>query len=812
MDNNNINNSQQNSNDVNQLKDLITKCLANWYWFVLTVALCVGAAFLYLRRSVPVYERTAKVLIKSESKGASAGDYDFSNLGLVSSHAKVTNEVSAFSAVSNMMAVVRRLGLETSCYVDGPGHRVLMYAQTLPVKVAIDSLGDMQSASFTVVSDSSKRFVLKDFVLSGQKLGNVTAAGELNDTIHTPVGPVRITPNGSFNGNIPGTFHVVRNNLYSTTNSFSRRLSVTNNYMKERSDVISLTIQDINIQRAEDVLNTLIAVYNENWIKDKNQVANSTSMFINERLSVIERELASVDSDISSYKSEQLLPNVEAVANMYMNRNSAIDAQLQQLNNQLSMARYIRKYVVADNDPGKLLPVNSGIESGGIESQIKEYNAKVLQRNSLLANSSTSNPLVIQADNAIVEMRRTIVGSVDNLITSLESQIANLQQIERKNTSRIAANPTQAKHLLGVERQQAVKEALYLFLLQKREENELGQAFTAYNTRIIDPPTGSMSPISPSRSKILLVAFLLGLLIPVGVLFLMNALNTTVRSRDDLKGMSVPFLGEIPVSDKERKYLSRRQFIRFLRKKTDSEGNAIVVEKGNRNAINEAFRILRTNVEFMTQTEPHCVIGLTSFNPGSGKSFVSLNLALALAIKNKKVLLIDGDFRHCSQSKNMGNVKVGFADYLAGRTDDLKGLIHSNSEYPTLFGLPVGTVPPNPTELIADQRFESAIASLKEDYDYVIIDCPPIEIVADAQIIERSCNRTFFIVRAGLFERTMLGDLEGLYQQGKFKSLSMILNGTSASSGRYYYRYGYHSYYHSYYNDADGKKTAASKN
>ena len=788
--------------DVLQIKDLIGLCLAKWYWFVIAVVFCLGVASLYLRRTVPTYERTAQVLIKNDSQGASAGEYDFSNLGLLSSNAKVTNEVSTFGTTSNMLEVVRRLGLETACTVDGPGHRVLLYAQTLPVRVAIDSLSDLQSASFTVRTDGVSALTLKDFTLGKDKLkGNVT--GKLGDTLDTPVGPVRIEASAVYKGKLPEEFFVTRSSLHSVTTRFSKQLTISNNYVKDRSDVITLSIQDINIQRAEDILNTLIAVYNENWIKDKNQIANSTSMFINDRLAVIERELADVDSDISSYKSEQLVPDVGAAAAMYMNRNSALDAQQQELNNQLSMARYIRNYISSDNDPSKLIPANSGINNPALESQIASYNSKVLERNSLVANSSTSNPLVIDADEALGTMRSNILSTVDNTVVALEAQIGNVQRSERRNTSRIAANPTQAKHLLGVERQQTVKEALYLFLLQKREENELSQAFTAYNTRVIDPPTGAMTPIAPSRSKILLLALLLGLILPLGIIYLMQSLNTTVRGRQDLKRISVPFLGEIPYNG-EKPHLLRPRLQALMGKKQE-DAHPIVVEKGNRDIINEAFRVLRTNVEFMTQENGPCVIAVTSFNPGSGKSFLSMNLAVSLAIKDKKVLVIDGDLRHASQSRYMVKQKVGFADYLAHRTDDLKSLVSKSPNYPTLYGLPVGTIPPNPTELISDPRFDAAIRELKPDFDFVIVDCPPIEIVADTQIIERSCDRTFFVIRAGLLERSMLPELESIYHEGKFKNMAMVLNGSVPSAGsghygyRYGYRYGYHSYgYHSY--------------
>ena len=804
---NSINNNAQQLQGANpelqKFKDLLFTCLANWYWFVISVAVVVAAAAFYLHRCVPLYERSAKVLIKTDTKGGSAADFDFSDLGLVSSNTKVTNEVSAFASTSNMREVVRRLGLETSCSVDGSGHRVLLYARTLPVRVAADSLREGESVKFTVHTDGVAKVTLSDFILNGEKIKSGEAGGLLGEPIATPAGPVCIRPSAAYDGHLPETFYVSRGSLQDVATSFSKRLTVSNN-TRDHSDIITLTLQDRNIQRAEDVLNTLIAVYNENWIKDKNQIARSTSVFIDERLAVIENELAGVDSDISTYKSEQLVPDVNAAASLYMSQNSSLDAQLQQLSNQLSMARYIRNYLASDNDPGRLLPANSGINSPGLESQISAYNAKVLQRNELLASSGAANPLVVDANNALDGMRANIVSSVDNLVTSLEEQIANLQRSARRNTSRIAANPTQAKHLLGVERQQSVKEALYLFLLQKREENELSQAFTAYNTRVIDPPTGSMLPISPARSSTLAMALLLGLFLPFFVISLLQRFNTTVRGRDDLKKLSLPFLGEIPFHGDARNNLPSR-LRKMLRKKQKNE-HPVVVEKGNRDITNEAFRVLRTNLEFMTQGEQHCVLAVTSFNPASGKSFISMNLAVALAIKDKKVLVIDGDLRHASQSQYMRPAKVGFADYLAHRTDDLQALIQQSPNNPTLFALPVGTIPPNPTELVSDPRFEQTIRSLKADYDYIIIDCPPVEIVADTQIIERSCDRTVFVVRAGLLERAMLPELESIYQEGRFKNLAMILNGSnSTGSSRYGYKYGYHAGSHGYYYGADHK-------
>ncbi|MDE6160167.1 MAG: AAA family ATPase, partial [Muribaculaceae bacterium] len=368
--------------------------------------------------------------------------------------------------------------------------------------------------------------------------------------------------------------------------------------------------------------------------------AVSTSNFINDRLDVIESELGHVDSDISSFKSEHLIPDVAAASSMYMSQNQQIQQNILDLNNQLQLTRYIKSYLGADDNRDRLLPANSGVANVDLQSQISEYNNLVLQRNSLLSKSSERNPLVIQLNEQMGQMRQAILAAVDNSIVALQTQIKSLQGSQASTTSKIASNPSQAKYLLSVERQQKVKESLYLFLLQKREENELSQAFTAYNTRIVNKPA-SFGPTAPNKRNIILVCLFIGLAIPFGIIYLKETNNTKVRGRKDVEHLAVPFLGEIP------QYLPG--------KKAEPAKDITVVKEGKRNIINEAFRVLRTNVEFMcSQAGGGHIIAMTSFNPGSGKSFISVNLGMSIALKGKRVLVIDGDMRHGSTSTYIG--------------------------------------------------------------------------------------------------------------------------------------------------------------
>ena len=555
----------------------------------------------------------------------------------------------------------------------------------------------------------------------------------------------------------------------------------------EDATIINLSIDDASVQKAEDILNTLIEVYNEKWIQDKNQIAVSTSRFIGERLGVIENELGHVDENISNYKSEHLLPDVQAASSLYMSQSAENKKEIQTLTNQLATAQFIRREL-GGKEMNQPLPTNSGIANVNIESQIGEYNKMVLDRNRLIANSSEKNPLVKDLGNSMQSMKRTILQSVDNLIVSLNTQIRSIRQQEATTTQQLASNPSQAKYLLSVERQQKVKEELYLYLLQKREENELSQAFTAYNTRMITAPRGSALPTAPNKKNILLVALALGLLVPAVIIFMQENMNTKVRGKKDLENLSVPYLGEIPL------------YFRNKKKKNKFSEYAIVVEEGNRNIINEAFRVLRSNVDFMKSknTEQKVFIE-TSFNVGSGKSFLSMNIAMSFAIKGKKVLVIDGDLRHGTVSAYVGSPKKGLSDYLGNKEVVWNELLVIDKKYPNLHIIPVGTIPPNPTELLEDGSLATLMQDLRDEYDYIFIDCPPIDIVADTQIIEQYADRTLFVVRAGLLDRSLLPELESIYQEKRFKNLSVILNGTESTGGRYGYRYGYHNGYDSYY-------------
>lgn len=785
--------------DFLRIQDLLYLCLARWKWFVLSLMVTIGVATVYLLRTPAVYTRTASVLIKEDSKGKSVSSdlESFSEFGLFQSGTNVNNELITFQSPALMTEVVKRLRLDMNYFVPGKFHRQVAYGLTLPVDVTINDLPENESAGFTLKIQPDGTLYLSDFIRNGTDLDEKDVKGSLLDSITTPLGKIIIHTTPNYVKGEAYTLYVGKSSLYNAVNSCSSNLSVSLN--SEKASVIDLSFKDNSTQRAEDVLSMLISVYNENWVKDKNQIAVSTSMFINERLGVIERELGNVDEDISSYKSEHLLPDVQAASSMYMAQSSEANAQILSLNNQLYMTRYIRNYLANDANRTQLLPANSGIESANIESQIAEYNKQLLQRNSLVANSSTENPLVVDMDQALASMRGAIIRSIDNQIVTLNSQIKSLRQTEQQTTSRIAANPTQAKYLLSVERQQKVKEALYLFLLQKREENELSQAFTAYNTRIVTPPHGSMLPTSPVHKNIFMVAFALGLLIPVVIIFMRENMNTRVRGRKDLENLTIPFIGEIPLFTRKKKGI--------LGKKPQ-EVKAVVIKEGNRDIINEAFRVLRTNLEFMTgKDKTSNVIIMTSFNPGSGKSFLTMNIAMSLAIKGKKVLVIDGDLRHASASSYIDSPDKGLSDYLGGRIDNLDEIIVPDPKHKSMDILPVGTIPLNPTELLFDERLKQTIDTVREQYDYVLIDCPPVELVADTQIIEKLADRTIFVVRAGLLERSMLSELEKIYDEKKYKNMSLILNGTEGSGGRYGYCYGYrYGYGSGYHYGSDGKR------
>ncbi len=801
------NNLMTQESEAINLRDLWSMCLSRWKWFALSLFVCLALGLAYCVRTLPTYTRTMSVQIKEDSKGNSISSQmgDFSNLGLFNTKSNVNNEVIAFASPAYMGEVVTRLSLDISYFRPGVFRDQVAYGLSLPVSVEFKTLLENEGASLTLDIRSDSTLTVSEIILyAGGEKTKMTDSfeGRLGVPFSTAVGTLLVSPNDNYLTGESYTLYVHKSTFYNAVASCSSRLNVA--LKNKDATVIDLTYEDKSPQRAADVLNTLVSVYNENWVKDKNQIAVSTSMFINERLGVIERDLGNVDNDISSYKSEHLIPDIQAASNLYMTQSSQASLEQTKVQNQLYMTRYVRNYLTNDANRYQLLPANSGIESSSIEGQIAEYNKQLLQRNSLVANSSVSNPLVVDLDASLAAMRSAIITSIDNQIVTLNAQIRSLQQTERQATSRIASSPTQAKYLLSVERQQKVKESLYLFLLQKREENELSQAFTAYNTRIINPPYGKQQPTSPVRRNILLLAFVIGLCIPLGIIYLKEILNTRIRGKKDLESVTVPFIGEIPLNAAKKTLFASR------RRQSSSSQARIVVRQGNRDSINEAFRVLRTNLEFMMNKDKTRNVSIvTSFNPGSGKSFISVNTAVSFAIKGKKTLVIDCDLRRASSSEYVGSPRHGLSNYLTHQEDDLLSLIRPVEGIENLYILPVGTIPPNPTELLFDTRFAEAIETLRPQFEYIFIDCPPVDIVADTQIIETLADRTIFVVRAGLLEKSMVPELEKMYTGHRFKNLSLILNGSEAdgSRGRYGYRYGYHYGYgdKGYYGSSDHK-------
>lgn len=774
----------RNDQDINII-DILMFLLSKWKWFVISIIVFGGLAWFHYARTPKTYFRSATVIIKDPSnKISSAGLDRYDNY---INKVNVANEILQFRSKKLMRDVVSRVSADIDYKVKEGLQMTELYKKS-PVSVRFLETTPEMHLNIVVTPLDSSKVMVSDF---GSDESDKKWTVPMKDTVNIEGVKLVVAPTNYYTDSWKGVhIHITKNPMSSVVGYFISSLGIRQE--EDEASILTLSLKDRSAARAEDVLNMLISVYNEEAINDKNQVAINTAEFINERLIIIESELGGVESHLESFKRENRIVDIATTAGMYVGESQKYNTNVMELETQLRLATYIKDYLTDPTREIDLIPANTGISDMNIESQIAQYNTIKLRRDKLIEDSSEKNPVVEELNTSLRAMKQSIIRAVDNMIVSINVRRNDAQSRESQAQSRVSSIPTKERQMLSIERQQKIKESLYLFLLNKREENALSQAMVDNNARVIDGASGPNAPIAPNRNKIMLLGLLLGLAFP-GVIFLMIMfLDTRIRTKKDIQGkVTAPFLGVIPEQDKE-----------------------------NENLTSEAFKIVRTNMSFLSRKDRKIqVIMCTSFSSGDGKTFVSLNLANSFISARKKVVLVDLDIRKGTLtahfSKHSHHHAQGVTNYLADTDLRLDDIISSDTGVEGLDLIPSGSIAPNPAELLMDERLDEMFKELRNRYDVIITDSVPVGLVADATIANRVADLTLFVVRAGRLDRRQLPDIEAMYQERKLTNMSLLLNGADFHHHGYGYGYGYgygHGYGYGYgYGYVDGKKKKKQK-
>ena len=761
-------------------QELLFKYIIHWPWFVVSVLVCLIGAWVYLHFQTPVYQVSASIMIKDDKKGS--GSTDLGNLGIggvITSTQGIDNEIEVLRSKTILKEVVNNLELYITYYDEDEFPEKELY-QTSPVIVNLtaqeaDKLPGSALLAMKLspegVLDVNLKVGLNEYNQRFEKLPAVlpTDAGTFGFALKDSLS------GGQMEGH-KGERHIraVVSRPFGVAKGYQGALSIAPTSRTTSVAVVSL--MNTNIQRARDFINKLMEMYNRNTNNDKNEVAEKTREFINERIKIIDEELGSTEDKLEAFKRNAGLTDISSDAQLAVSGNAEYEKRRVDNGTQINLVRDLIKYINNPLNEYELLPGNIGLSDAGLTTQIGRYNELIIERKRLLRTSTESNPMIVNLDTSIRAMKSNVQAAINGTLQGLLIVKADLEREAGRFSRRISDAPGQERQYVSIARQQEIKAGLYLMLLQKREENAITLAATANNAKIIDEPVATGGPLSPKPNMIYMIALVLGVGMPVGVIFLIGLTKFKIEGRGDVEKLTrLPIVGDVPL--------------------TNEKAGSIAVFENQNTLMSETFRHIRTNLQFMLENDQKVIL-VTSTVSGEGKSFISSNLAISLSLLGKRVIIVGLDIRKPGLNKifNIPRKEQGITQYLSNPEKNLMDFVQPSDVSKNLYILPGGIVPPNPTELLARDGLDKAIETLKKNFDYVILDTAPAGMVTDTLLVGRVADLSVYVCRADYSRKAEFTLINELAADNKLPNICTIINGLDLKKKKYGYYYGYGKY------------------
>lgn len=774
------NNMNEQDEEKINYQELLFRYIIHWPWFVASVLVCLIGAWVYLHFQTPVYQVSASIMIKDDKKGG--GSTDLENLGIggvITSTQSIDNEIEVLRSKTILKEVVNNLELYITYYDEDEFPEKELY-QTSPVIVNLTAQeADKLPGSALLAMKLSPEGVLDVNLKVGLNEYNQRFE-KLPAVLPTDAGTFGFALKDSLSGGqmegYKGERHIraVVSRPFGVAKGYQGALSIAPTSRTTSVAVVSL--MNTNIQRARDFINKLMEMYNRNTNNDKNEVAEKTREFINERIKIIDEELGSTEDKLEAFKRNAGLTDISSDAQLAVSGNAEYEKRRVDNGTQINLVRDLIKYINNPSNEYELLPGNIGLSDAGLTTQIGRYNELIIERKRLLRTSTESNPMIVNLDTSIRAMKSNVQAAINGTLQGLLIVKADLEREAGRFSRRISDAPGQERQYVSIARQQEIKAGLYLMLLQKREENAITLAATANNAKIIDEPVATGGPLSPKPNMIYMIALVLGVGMPVGVIFLIGLTKFKIEGRGDVEKLTrLPIVGDVPL--------------------TDEKAGSIAVFENQNTLMSETFRHIRTNLQFMLENDQKVIL-VTSTVSGEGKSFISSNLAISLSLLGKRVVIVGLDIRKPGLNKifNIPRKEQGITQYLSNPEKNLMDFVQPSDVSKNLYILPGGIVPPNPTELLARDGLDKAIGTLKKNFDYVILDTAPAGMVTDTLLVGRVADLSVYVCRADYSRKAEFTLINELAADNKLPNICTVINGLDLQKKKYGYYYGYGKY------------------